>query len=366
MIVDCAYYQDGRRQQEAPLELDQASEIRGGPHDGFIWLGMVEPSAQELADVQQRFELHDLPIEDAQTMHRRAKVEQYNRGAFSFIVVQTVRFVREAADLDFGEVSMFVGRDFIIAIRHGAASDLHGARMRLQSRVDLLAEGPYSALWAIMDKIIDDYAPVVQSLEAEIEELESSVFTAAIAPSERIYGLRREVAELQRAVRPMLSPLEAIARGTLLGVPERLRPFFRDIWDHLKFASEELASQRELLAVMLQANLAVISLAQADINVRQNETSKQLTVIATIFLPLTFITGFFGMNFDWMVGHIRSFTVFAIYGVGSLFVSLGLLALYFNRRGWLGNHDGDAMVERNGRPPGAVRQGASSQPAGRR
>ena len=342
MIVDCAHYQDGQRQHDGPMDLDHASAICDGTHEGFVWLGLFQPSAEELTQVQRRFGLHDLAVEDAQTMHLRPKVEQYDGGELTFVVLRTARYDEETEEIDFGEVSVFVGREFVIAVRQGAASELSGARARLEARPDLLAEGPNSALWAIMDKVVDDYAPVVQSLEQDIEELEASVFKGSVAPNERIYGLRREVTEFHRVVRPLLAPLDAIARGTHPHVNKRLRPFFRDVSDHLKIAEEEIVSQRELLAVMLQANLAVIALDQNDISVRQNETSKQLTVIATVFLPLTFITGFFGMNFPWLINHITSFGVFLIYGIGSLVVSLGLLGLYFRRRGWVGEAKDDA------------------------
>ena len=176
----------------------------------------------------------------------------------------------------------------------------------------------------------------MQCLDTDISELEATVFTGSVAPSERIYKLRREATEFYRAVHPLLAPLDAIARGTQLDVSAKLRPFFRDINDHLKLTEEEIASQRELLGVMLQANLAVISLQQNDISVRQNETSKQLTVIATVFLPLTFITGFFGMNFEWLTSHDTSEATFLIWGVGTLIVSLVALAIFFKHRGWFG------------------------------
>src|SRR5262249_36841690 len=155
-------------------------------------------------------------------------------------------------------------------------------------------------------------------------------------PSERIYSLRREATDFYRAVHPLLAPLDAIERGTQLRnvVPRNLRPFFRDVNDHLKLVEEEIVAQRDTLAVMLQANNAVISLQQNEISVRQNETSKQLTIIATIFLPLTFITGFFGQNFGWLTDHIKSLWVFIIYGIGSLLVSLALLYVWFRRRGY--------------------------------
>ncbi|MGZ6656932.1 MAG: magnesium and cobalt transport protein CorA [Solirubrobacteraceae bacterium] len=336
MIVDCAHYCDGRRQHDGPMDLDRAATIYKDDRGGFVWLGLFEPSLDELQKVQARFGLHDLAIEDAQNLHLRPKVEQYSDGAISFVVLRTARYIDETEEIEFGEVSVFTGPQFVITVRQGAASELHGARTRLEQRPDLLAEGPDAALWAVMDKIVDDYLPVVQCLEQDIGQLEESVFTGSVAPSERIYSLRREATEFYRAVHPLLAPLDAIARGTQLHVSSKLRPFFRDINDHLKLTEEEIASQRELLAVMLQANLAVISLQQNQISVRQNETSKQLTVIATVFLPLTFITGFFGMNFEWLTSHDQSETTFVIWGVGTLIVSLVALGIFFKHRGWFG------------------------------
>jgi len=339
VIVDCAHYCDGRRQHDGPMDLDRAATVYKDNGAGFVWLGLLEPSLEELQKVQARFGLHDLAIEDAQNLHLRPKVEQYSDGAISFVVLRTARYIDETEEIEFGEVSVFTGPQFVITVRQGAASELHEARTRLEQRPDLLAEGPDAALWAVMDKIVDDYLPVVQCLEQDIGQLEETVFTGSVAPSERIYSLRREATEFYRAVHPLLAPLDAIARGTQLHVSSKLRPFFRDINDHLKLTEEEIASQRELLAVMLQANLAVISLQQNQISVRQNETSKQLTVIATVFLPLTFITGFFGMNFKWLTSHDTSEATFVIWGVGTLVVSLVALAIFFKHRGWFGSED---------------------------
>jgi magnesium transporter len=337
VIVDCAHYREGRRQHEGPMDLDRAASICKSKQAGFVWLGMFEPSDEELAEVQARFGLHDLAVEDAQEMHLRPKVEQYDGGELTFVVLRTARYAEQRDEVEFGEVSVFLGTEFVITVRRGIASDLHDARTRLEARPELLAEGSHAALWAIMDKVVDEYAPVVQCLERDIEGLEETVFTGSVAPSERIYSLRREATEFYRAVRPLLAPLDTIARGTQLDVSPTLRPFFRDVNDHLKLVEEEIAGQRDLLAVMLQANLAVISLQQNEISVRQNETSKQLTVVATVFLPLTFITGFFGMNFSWLTDHDSSLTVFLIWGIGSLIVSIAVLWMWFKRRGWAGS-----------------------------
>jgi magnesium transporter len=336
VIVDCALYRDGRRQNAEPMALNRAAEICSAG-DGFVWLGMFEPNEAELAEVQDRFGLHELAIEDAQNFHLRPKIERYSEGQVLFAVFRTARYVEEREEVDMGEVSVFFSSRFVITVRQGTASDLHGARLRLEERPSLLQEGPAAILWAILDTIVDDYAPVIEGLEQDVEEVERTVFSGAAAPTERIYLLRREATDFYRAVHPLLGPLEALQRGTYVPVSDELSAFFRDVDDHLKLVNEEVIALRDVLATILQANMAVISNQQNEISVRQNETTKQLTLIATIFLPLTFITGFFGMNFGWMVGHITSFWVFAVYGVGSLVVSAVAIYLWFRRSGHIGS-----------------------------
>jgi magnesium transporter len=334
VIVDCAHYRDGRRQHEGPMDLDRAAEVCQQDGDGqFVWMGLFEPDTAELAEVQARFGLHDLAVEDAQTFHLRPKVELYDDGKVFFAVLRTARYVEELDEVDFGEVSVFLSRGFLITVRQGAASDLHGARERLERRPELLREGPVAALWAILDKIVDDYAPVVEGLERDVEEVEATVFSGSAAATERIYKLRREVSDFYRTVHPLLGPVESLVRSSYLPVSDHLMPFFRDVNDHLKLVNEEVGGQRDLLAVVLQANMAVISLEQNEISVRQNETMKQLTVMATIFLPLSFITGFFGMNFGWLVGHINALWVFLVFGLGSLAASCVALFVYFRVSG---------------------------------
>ena len=178
MIIDCAHYHDGRRRDEGPVPLQEAAARCG--QGGFVWLGLFEPGEDELAQVRDTFGLHELAVEDAQSFHLRPKVEAYE-GGVTFVVLRTARYVDEHEEVEFGEVSIFVGPGFLISVRQGV-TDLHGARLRLEARPQLLEEGPASVFWAIVDKIVDDYAPVVEGLEADIEEIEQMVFSGAVAP----------------------------------------------------------------------------------------------------------------------------------------------------------------------------------------
>jgi magnesium transporter len=324
MIVDCAHYRDGRRQHEGKMDAGEAAAIcRREP--GFVWLGMVEPSPEELVAVQSEFGLHELAVEDAQSFHLRPKVEQYE-GGVSFIVLRTARYVDEREEVEFGEISIFVGPGFVITVRHGVASDLHGARLRLEQRPKLLEEGPAAVLWAILDKVVDDYVPVVEGLEGDIEEIEQTVFSGAPAPTQRIYLLRREVTDFYRAVHPLLGSAAAITQGGVLELTPGLRNYFRDVDDHLKLVNEEVIAQRDLLTTILQANMAGIS-------VEQNHIVRKISAWAAIITVPTFIASFYGMNFQ----HMPELQWPAAYPMAITLMFLTAAALYgsFKRANWL-------------------------------
>jgi magnesium transporter len=322
-IVDCAHYLEGKRQKAEKIEPSEAAEIaRCLP--GFIWMGMVEPSPEELAAVQDEFGLHELAVEDAQSFHLRPKVEGYE-GGISFVVLRTARYVDETEEVEFGEVSIFIGPGFVITVRQGVASDLHGARLRLEQRPHLLEEGPASVLWAIIDKIVDDYAPVVEGLEVDIEQVERTVFSGAAAPTHRIYLLRREVTDFYRAVHPLLGPAAAITQGGVLEISDGLRQYFRDVDDHLKLVNEEIVAQRDLLSTILQANMAVVA-------GEQNDVVRKISAWAAIITVPTFIASFYGMNtympeLQWHGMYIVVLVLMLLAG--------GLLFVSFKRARWL-------------------------------
>jgi magnesium transporter len=331
MIVDCAHYKGGARQHEARMSVAEAAAC-AAQGDGFIWLGVLDPTDEEMSAIAAHFPVHELAIEDARETHQRAKIENYEN--HYFVVLRTASYDDEREQVDFGEIHIFAGPGYAITVRHGQASELRPARQRLEARPELLDAGPVAVVWAVLDQVVDDYEPVVEGLTADIEEAEVGVFEGQADQTERIYFLKREAIEFYRAVHPVLAPLAAIERG---GDPRAaaIKDYFRDVNDHVKLVHDEISSQRELLTSILEANLAVLGVRQNEISVNQNEATKKLTLVATIFLPLSFIVGFFGMNFSWMVGHVTSFAAFAAYGLGSLLASCAVLYFLFRRSGYL-------------------------------
>jgi len=325
MIVDCAYYLDGKRSDESVVPLREAAARCA--EGGFTWLGLFQPDEAELAQVRDLFGLHELAVEDIQNLHTRPKIERYDPDV-QLVTLRTARYDDAAEEIEFGEISVFLSPRFVIAVRQGVASELREARHRLEQRPELLAAGSVSALWAIMDQVVDGYAPVIAGLEHDIDQIEATVFSGAVAPTERIYSLRSEATDFYRAVHPLLAVTSTVERAA----PKKLRPYFRDVRDHLLVVDEEVTDQRDLLATVLQANMAVISVEQTKLSLLQNNTIEQLTILATIFLPLTFVTGFFGQNFGWLVRHIDSPGKFIIYGIGGLLLPLLMLYLWLRRR----------------------------------
>jgi len=329
MIIDCAHYQDGRRRDEGAMSLEEAAaRCKEG---GFVWLGLFEPGPEELAQVRDTFGLHELAIEDAQNMHVRPKIETYDQD-IRLVILRTAYYDDAEEEVEFGQISVFLAPTFVITVRRGVASELREARQRLEQRPELLAAGSLSALWAILDQVVDGYRPVVAGLEHDIDQIEATVFSGAVAPTERIYSLRGEANAFYRAVHPLLAVINTVRRSAETSQMKPLKPYLRDVQDHLLGVDEEVVAQRDVLGTVLQANMAVLSVEQTRIGLRQNSTIEQLTILATVFLPLTFVTGFFGQNFEWLVSHISSLAAFIIYGIGGLLVPLTLLFLWLRLR----------------------------------
>jgi magnesium transporter len=324
MIVDSAHYKDGARQHEESLTLEEAARVPRDLAGEFVWIGMHEPDEGELEEAARLFGLHELAVEDAGLEHQRPKIEDYDESYF--IVLRTAHYHEDTELVHFGEISIFVGQGYVIVVRRGPGSELKTARARLEARPDLLKLGPASAVWAIVDKVVDDYIPVADGIEDDIEEVEGDVFDDdRPAPTRRIYHLKREVIEFHRAVWPLLNPLQALEAG-IYPVPDELRRYFRDIGDHARRVDEQVNSHRELLTSVLEANLALVS-------VNQNEVIKRISAVAGIIAVPTFIASNYGMNFDHMpelaspIGYPLALSAMAICVVA--------LAVFFRRIDWL-------------------------------
>jgi magnesium transporter len=320
VIVDCAVYEDGRRR---PGELPVASACEASRQEGaFVWLGLHAPSEEEFDSVRREFDLHELAVEDAINAHQRPKLEAY--GDSLFVVLKPAAYVDGTVEL--GEILIFIGAGFIITVRHGEAA-LHEVRLRTEERPDLLACGPGAALYAIVDRIVDDYQPVIAALDRDVEEVEREVFSpAGTNPAERIYELKRHVLELHAAVSPLAEPLDRLARGRHELIHETMRAYFRDVHDHLLRVIDQVESHRDLLTSVLAANMTQVT-------VRQNEDMRRISAWAAIILAPTLVAGLYGMNFKhmpelgWTYGYPVVLAVIATICV--------FLYRYFRRIGWL-------------------------------
>jgi magnesium transporter len=337
MIVDNAVYVDGRRAVE-PESLRETYEVVREQH-GLAWIGLYRPTEEEFASVAEEFGLHPLAVEDAIKAHQRPKLERY--GDTLFVVLRAARYLDAPEEVKFGEIHVFVGDDFVITVRHGEAPALGEVRRRLESDRELLLQGPEAILYAIMDRVVDGYSPVVAGLENDIDEIETEVFSGNAGVSRRTYELSREVVEFQRAVKPLTGMLGALMAGfDKYGVDPELQRYLRDVQDHAIRVNEQVAGFRDLLQNILSVNLTLVGLQQneevkslSEAAIEQNDEVKRISAWAAILFAPTLIGTVYGMNFDhmpelhWVLGYPFALLLM-------LLVSASLY-LIFRHRGWL-------------------------------
>jgi magnesium transporter len=330
-VVNCVSYRDGVRTPTRGDLVDVVERVRKH-REGFVWLGLHEPTDQEFAGIAELFDLHPLAVEDAVEAHQRPKLERYDETLFA--VFKTVCYVEHeeltatSEVVNTGEIMVFVGHDFVITVRHGRHGSLGPLREELESDPQQLAKGPSAVLHAIADHVVDDYLSVTDSVQLDIDQVETDVFAqdGARADPGRIYQLKRELLELKRAVVPLSRPLEDLATRPIRAVDPEIQAYFRDVSDHLLRAKEQIAAFDELLNSILQAHLAQVTVAQ-------NEDMRKITAWAAIIAVPTMVCGMYGMNFDHMPElHWR-------YGYGMVMgvISVACVSLYrmFRRSGWL-------------------------------
>ncbi|MDA0164469.1 magnesium and cobalt transport protein CorA [Solirubrobacter ginsenosidimutans] len=327
MIVDRAIYRDGRR-FAAPDDLDDLFDAcRDG--GGIAWIGLYRPSAEEFIAVAREFELHALAVEDAVNAHQRPKLERY--GDTLFLVLRPARYVDETETVEFGEVHVFAGPQFVITVRHGEAPDLAGVRECLEARPDLLQRGTGAIVHAILDRVVDCYAPVVEGIENDIDEIEDDVFDGSPHVSRRIYELAREVIVFQRATKPLVAILDELMDAKAVDVEERR--YLRDVQDHALRIQEQAFGFRELLQNILSVNLTLETKALSETSNAQNEEVKKISAWAAILFAPSIVGTVYGMNFEhmpelgWGLGYPFALALM-------LLVAIVLFAT-FKRRGWI-------------------------------
>ena len=337
-VVDSAVYVDGCR-VASPASLAETYQVLRDSHGGMAWIGLYRADPDQLASLATEFQLHELAVEDAIQAHQRPKLERY--GETLFIVLRTGRYIDEAEAVEFGEVHVFIGPDFVVTVRHSEAPDLAAVRRRMEDEPELLRRGPEAVLYAIVDEVVDGYAPVVAGLENDVDEIETQVFGGDASVSRRIYELSREVIEFQRVTRPLNDVVTGLVAGfDKYGIDEELRRHLRDVADHLTHVVERVDSLRQLLQNVLTVNATLVGQQQneemkslTEASYAQNEEVKRISAWAAILFAPTLIGTVYGMNFknmpelDWQLGYG--------FAIGLMGLVCAGLYLTFKRRGWL-------------------------------
>ncbi|TDD09138.1 magnesium and cobalt transport protein CorA [Nonomuraea diastatica] len=337
-VIDNAIYRDGERVDNPGSLADAFERLKQEP-GSMAWIGLYRPKEWELVKLGEEFELHELALEDAIVGSQRPKADRY--GDTLFVVLRAARYLDDVEEVAFGELHLFVGPNFVITVRHAEAPDLHGVRRRMESDPALLRQGPQAVLYAILDAVVDGYAPVVAGLQKDIEEIEVQVFGGDPSVSRRVYELSGEVIEFQRATAPLVGMIHGfIAGAAKYGVTSELESYMRDVADHAITVEERISSFRQTLQNILIVNSTLVTQAQneemarmTEASIRQGEEVKKISAWAAILFAPTLVGTIYGMNFDFMPETHWAFG----YPFSILLMAAVCLILYtvFKRRDWL-------------------------------
>jgi len=336
--VDNAIYQDGRR-IVSPGSIPEALSALQRLPDAMAWIGLYRPTESELAALEDEFSMHPLAIEDAISAHQRPKLERY--GSDMFVVLRAASYADQREEVDFGELHLFVGPNFVVTVRHSEKPDLSLVRRRMEADPELLRKGPVAVLYAILDAVVDQYSPVVAGLENDIDEIEAQVFEGDPAVSRRIYELSQEVLDFQRATRPLTGMLGRLVTDfEVFREDVELRRYLRDVADHVAVVDERVEGFRTTLREILAVNATLVAQRQnedmkrlAEAGNQQNDEVKRISAWAAIFFAPTMISSVYGMNFDVMPElHVAWGYPAAL---GLMVASSVILHRLFKRWGWL-------------------------------
>ncbi|MDQ3160226.1 MAG: magnesium/cobalt transporter CorA [Pseudomonadota bacterium] len=321
-VVNCAAYDTAGIRRN--ISLDAISDVLAVDDGSFVWVGLYEPEEALLDKLQEEFALHDLAIEDAQHAHQRPKIEAF--GSTLFIAVHTAQHVDD--HVRFGETHIFVGPRFLVTVRHGASLSYAPVRQRLERDPEMLANGPSVGLHAVLDFIVDNYQPIVTDFEEELDALEQDIFAETYSRDTiaRLYQLRKELTQMRMAVTPMQDILAQLIRTTTLGIPEVVKPYFRDVHDHIARVGDLIDTQREMVAAAMSVYLSLVTVAQG-------EVVKKLAGWAGLLAAPTLVASWYGMNFEYMP-ELHGRYSYAIL-IGLVALSSVLLYRYLRKVRWL-------------------------------
>ena len=321
-VINCAAYD--RQGKRRDITLDEISDVLAVDDDSFVWVGMYEPAAGLLDKLQEEFGLHDLAIEDAQHAHQRPKIEAY--GDSLFVVMHTAQVAE--GHIEFGETYAFLGRRYLVTVRHGASMSYTPVRERVEREPELLAMGPSYGLYAILDFIVDHYLPIATEFGDELNRLEQDIFAETYRRDTiiKLYELKRELTQLRLAVSPLQDILSQLTRvhGDL--VPKEVRPYFRDVLDHAMRVNESTDTMREMMTAAMGMNLSLVTIGQGEI-------VKKLAGWAALLAAPTLITSWYGMNFQYMPELHGRYSYYILIAV--VVVVCVLLYRYLRKVQWL-------------------------------
>ncbi len=303
-VINCAAYD--RHGERRTISLDQISDVLATDDGSFVWVGMYEPGDALLDKLQEEFGLHDLAIEDAQHAHQRPKIEAY--GESLFVVMHTAQVLE--GHIRFGETDAFLGKRYLVTVRHGASLSYTPVRARVEREPELLALGPSYGLYAILDFIVDHYLPIATEFRDELNKLEKDIFADTYRRETivKLYDLKRELTQLRLAVAPLQDILAQLTRVHGELVPKEVRPYFRDVLDHALRVNESTDTMREMLTAAMSVNLSLVTIAQG-------EVVKKLAGWAALLAAPTLITSWYGMNFRHMPELQGRYSYYVLIGI---------------------------------------------------
>lgn len=325
MLVNCIAYQDGRKLADIPIK--EISNYLAKP-DCFVWVALKDPSREELEEMKEEFDLHELAVEDARVGHQRPKIEEYGDSIFAVVHLIEMADNESSHDLNVGEIAVFAGRNYVLSVRNRSQKSFMGVRDRCEREPHLLKQGAGFVLYALMDAVVDRYFPIIDALETDLEMIEEAIFSQGSARSntERLYGLKQKVMVMKHAVFPLIEAVGKLYGGRVPQICVNSQEYFRDVYDHLQRLNSSIDTLRDTISSAMQVNLAIVT-------IDENEVTKRLAAWAGMFAVPTAFAGIWGMNFE----HMPELEWYYGYPLALFIIAAACAFLYyrFKKSGWL-------------------------------